>query len=117
MNYRGSCRKLLGNAKAAMMAAIEIYNKHPLRQMNVISTIGTLYDKRFTNHTFQAIAWKHDLKNKSQYCWRAKEGVLTKYSNDVVTFVQRLTRADIDATLTDYCTYLRSRTKKKTVNS
>jgi hypothetical protein len=27
MNYRGSHRKLLGNAKAAMMAAIEIYNK------------------------------------------------------------------------------------------
>jgi hypothetical protein len=31
MNYRGSHRKLLGNAKAAMMAAIEIYNK-PLFQ-------------------------------------------------------------------------------------
>ena len=27
MNYRGSYRKLLGNSKAAMMAAIEIYNK------------------------------------------------------------------------------------------
>ena len=31
MSYRGSYRKLLGNAKAAMMAAIEIYNK-PLFQ-------------------------------------------------------------------------------------
>ena len=27
MNYRGSYRKLLGNAKAAMVAAVEIYNK------------------------------------------------------------------------------------------
>ena len=27
MNYRGSYRKLLENSKAAMMAAIEIYNK------------------------------------------------------------------------------------------
>ena len=27
MNYCGSYRKLLGNAKSAMMAAIEIYNK------------------------------------------------------------------------------------------
>ena len=27
MNYRGSYRKLLGNAKAALLAAIEIYNK------------------------------------------------------------------------------------------
>ena len=27
MNYRGSYRKLLSNAKAAMMAAVEIYNK------------------------------------------------------------------------------------------
>jgi len=31
MNYRGSYRKLLGNAKAAMMAAIEIYNKPAFR--------------------------------------------------------------------------------------
>ena len=27
MNYRGSYRKLLANSKAAMLAAIEIYNK------------------------------------------------------------------------------------------
>ena len=27
MNYRGSYRKLLGNSRSAMLAAIEIYNK------------------------------------------------------------------------------------------
>jgi len=89
---------------------------HPLRQMNVVSNIGTLHGKPFTSYTFQAIGWKHDFKNKSQYRWRAKEGSLTLYSNDVVSFIERLTKADVDAALTDYRKYLRSRSKKRAVN-
>lgn len=90
---------------------------HPIRQMNVVSTIGTLHGKRFTNHTFQAIAWKHDLKNKSQYCWRATGGVLTRYSNDVIAYIQRLTSSDVYTALTDYRSHLRSRFKRKVVNA
>jgi hypothetical protein len=81
---------------------------HPLRQKEVIENIGTLHGKRFTSYVFQAIAWKHGLKDKSQYCWRASEGVLTKYSNDVVTFIRRLSSADVDAALTDYRNHRRT---------
>jgi hypothetical protein len=98
---------------------------HPLRQTNVVGRknivgredvvgkVETLHGKRFTPYMFQAIVWKYDLKNNPQYCWQAKEGVLTKYSNDIVTFVKRITAADLNAILTDYRQYLRSKTRAR----
>ncbi len=82
---------------------------HPLRQREVVEGIATLHGKAFTSYGFQAIAWKHGLKDKPQYCWRAREGVLTKYSHDVTAFIKRLSAADVEAALTDYRGYLRSR--------
>ena len=73
---------------------------HPLRQKDIVPKVGTLHDKPFSEFVFQAIVWKYELKAKAQYCWQAKEGVLTKYSNDVVSFIGRLTKADLDAALT-----------------
>lgn len=86
---------------------------HPLRQMDVVERIGTLHGSEISSHKFQAVAWKHRLKENPQYCWRAKEGVLTRCSNEAVTFFKNLTQADLDAALTDYRAYLRSRWKKK----
>lgn len=86
---------------------------HPLRQKEVVEAIGTLHGKPFSGYVFQAIVWKHGLKDKPQYCWKAREGVLTKYSNDIVPFIKRLSAADIEAALTDYRRYLRSRSTTK----
>jgi len=85
---------------------------HPLRQMDVVEKIGTLHGRPFTSHVFSAVTWKYELKNNTQYCWRANEGVLTKYSNDTITFISRLTAADVDAALTDYGAHLKSRRRK-----
>ena len=85
---------------------------HPLRQKEVVETFDGLHGRPFTQFTFQAIAWKHDLKNRRQYCWRAKEGVLTRYSRDVITFITRLSSADLDAALTDYRQHLRAKRKR-----
>ena len=85
---------------------------HPLRQKEVVETFDGLHGRPFTQFTFQAIAWKHDLKNRRQYCWRAKEGVLTRYSRDVITFITRLSSADLDAALTDYRQHLRAKHKR-----
>jgi hypothetical protein len=75
---------------------------HPLRRMGVLQRMPTLHGKPFTAHTFQAIVWKYGLKDDPRYCWKATEGVLTKYSNDVIQFIQRLTEADVQAAITDY---------------
>gem|GEM_PF-440498 len=89
---------------------------HPLRQKDVVRKVGSLNGKPFTPFVFQAIVWKHKLKENSQYCWKAIEGVLTKYSNDVIAFINCLTVADIETALNDYKIFIRNRDKRKTSN-
>lgn len=87
---------------------------HPLRQTEIVRTIKVLHGKPFTSYTFQAIIWKHGLKDKSQYCWIAREGVLTRYSNDVVSLIKSLSPADVNAALTDYRARQRLKSATKT---
>ena len=86
---------------------------HPLRKKDVVQTIGTLHGAPFTTYVFQALAWKHDLKNQRQYCWQASEGILTRYSHDVVSFFKRLSKADVQAATTDYRRYMRARSARR----
>jgi len=81
---------------------------HPLRQSDIVGQIPMVQGRPFTGYVFQAIAWKHQLKSNPQYCWQAREGVLTRYSRDVVPYISRLTDADVTAALTDYRQHLRS---------
>ncbi len=102
-----------GSAPLAIVRTQDPNKTHPLRQMDVIKKVGALHGIRFTTHTFQAIAWKHGLKRSPQYCWQAAEGVLIRYSNDVVTFVKRLTKTEVDMALADYRDHLRSCSRRK----
>ena len=86
---------------------------HPLRQKGVIERIGNLHGKKVTSHVFQAIVWKHNVKGNPQYCWQAEEGVLIKYSNDILSFIKRLSSADLEAALKDYQQYIRTKSKRK----
>ena len=52
--------------------------------------------------TFQAIAWKHGLKENPTFCWKATEGVLVRYSHEVVTFLKRLTEGDVELAKKEY---------------
>lgn len=82
--------------------AVDPNVSHPLRQKDVLARLPSLHGVPFTAHTFQAVVWKYGLREKRPFCWRATEGVLTKYSNDVIPFIQGLTEADVNAALTDY---------------
>ena len=86
---------------------------HPLRQKEILEKIKTLHGKRFTSYTFQAIIRKYELKKESQYCWKDSEGALTKYSNDIVTFIKNIPSADVEQALSSYREYLRARSKKR----
>ncbi len=87
---------------------------HPLRQTEILQKIPTLHGDQFTSHVFQAIIWKYDIKKQSQFCWQASEGVLTRYSNDMVVFIKRLTANQLEEALRDYKNYRKSsRVKSK----
>ena len=86
---------------------------HPLRQREVLDRIPKLNEERFTQYTFQAIVWKHDVKANPRYCWRSSTGELTRYSFALIQFIEGLTTADVAASLTDYREHLRSRSRAR----
>ena len=75
---------------------------HPLRQKEILNLVRELHGKKLTPYVFQAIVWKHGIKGKPQYCWIADGGFLTKYSNDVVTYMKQLSASEIDEAVKDY---------------
>jgi hypothetical protein len=86
----------------AIIRRVDPNISHPLRQLEILRDIESLHGQRFTSHTFQAIAWKYKLKQQPQYCWQATGGLLTRYSQDVIAFIRRLTKADLEGALSDY---------------
>ncbi len=89
---------------------------HPLRQKEVLETIPTLHDIHFTSYTFQAIVWKYSLRENAQYCWMANEGVLTRYSQDIITFIKSLSANDKDSAVNSYREHMRLRRTNKVTN-
>jgi len=100
-----------GVGPLAIIRRVDPNISHPLRQKDILKEVETLHGQRFTSHTFQAIAWKYDLKRQPQYCWQATGGLLTRYSQDVVALIKKLTKADLEATLTDYRSHQRKAAK------
>lgn len=86
MNYSGSFRKLLGNSKAAMIAAIEIYNKPSfeyrdevfvqllinawelLLKAMVSKAKRSIYYKKERGKPYRTLSWSHAL-NRSKAFW------------------------------------------------
>lgn len=97
----------------AVIRSVDPNVSHPLRQKDVVEKIGTLHGKTFTQYTFQAVVWKYGIKEKPHLCWRATEGFLTRYSSEVPAWIRSLSKADLEAALTDYRTYQRGRSRRK----
>ncbi len=85
---------------------------HPLRQKDVMAEVETLHGKAFTTYTFQALVWKHQIREDPQFCWRATEGVLTRYSRDIIPWIRALTNADVQTALDQYKQYQTQRGRK-----
>lgn len=94
----------------AIVRAVDPNLSHPLRQTEVLAKVPTLHGKPFSAHTFQALVWKHDLKGRPEYCWKAKEGVLTRYSSDIVAWINQRTPQELESALGDYRAFLRGMT-------
>lgn len=75
---------------------------HPLRQKDIVEKIDTIHGIKFTPYVFNTVAWKYDLRSKPQYCWKATEGILTRYSHDTIHFIQRLTKDEIEKAVEHY---------------
>lgn len=82
---------------------------YPLRQKDLIEKVGKLHNKQFTSNTFQALCYKFGFKTDPKFCWKAIEGVLTKYSPELVQHIKALSDEEVAEALVAYKTYLRKR--------
>jgi hypothetical protein len=76
---------------------------HPFRQKDIIEKIGPeIMGIKFSPHTFQAIVWKYEIRNKPHLCWRSNRGEITRYSGEVTAFLKKLTKDEIEAAIREY---------------
>ncbi len=69
--------------------------RHPLRQKEGLEKVPSVGGRSLTSQVFQAIAWKHNLRSNDRLCWRATEGVLTSYANDIILWLKELSADDV----------------------
>lgn len=95
----------------AILRTVDPNITHPLRMREVLEKSAEK-GKVINTHVFQAIAWKFKLKEDLKFCWRSKDGVLTRYSSEMVGFLVNLTLEDISRARSEYNRHLASRSKK-----
>lgn len=91
---------------------------HPLNRTLVCEDIGNeLCGIKFTTYTFEAIAWRFGWKDTPHLCWRSDVGGLTRYSREVPALLRRLSKAQIEDSLSAYKKHRQDLRKKKLIAS
>lgn len=83
----------------AIVKTVDPNVSHPLRQKDILQKVGSLHGKKFNSYVFQALCAKHGWKEDPTLCWRAAEGVLTRYSNDLVRRISAISASDLEGAL------------------
>lgn len=84
---------------------------HPLRQKDVTAKIGeNLKGIKFTSYVFEAIVWAEGIKENERFHWRDKYTKNSRYSNDIIGWLNGLSKKQIE----DYVLRYKSRKKSKT---
>ena len=87
---------------------------HPAKQTNVIEELGGYVNNiKFGTFQFQAIVSKYDIRNKPHLCWRSSDGALTRYSPEIISFIKKLSKQDIENAINDYRIVLSKRRKSR----
>ena len=84
-----------------------------LRQKEILEILKDIHGIFVSQYVFQALVWKYQIKTNPKYCWVADEGVLTKYSREIIAMFRRLDRGSVEQALDDYRNYQRSRPKAR----
>lgn len=87
---------------------------HPMRQRDVLERLGSeVNGVRFTTYTFQAILCKYEIKSKPSLFWHTVAGGSAQYSNDIIPFIQRLSKREIEVAVGELTEYHRRLQKQR----
>ncbi len=87
---------------------------HPLRRKDILEKVGSVVNgAKFTAHTFQAIVWKYDIKNKPNLFWHSDAVGSTQYSNDLIPFIKRFAKGEIETAALEFSLHNQKQRKEK----
>lgn len=84
-----------------------------VRRKEILQEITELHGRKFTSHAFEAVIWHNNIKENSRLCWISEEGVLTKYSREVIAMIRRLSKKQVDDAISAYKEHMRARSRRK----
>lgn len=91
---------------------IDPNRSHPFRRKEMLGRLGET-SRPLTSHQFDAVAWKHSLKDEPRYCWVEDRTGLKKWSGDAFAFIQNLKDSEVDSAVKDYREFTRSRQRAR----
>lgn len=78
---------------------------HPLLQKNILTKVGSeLKGVRFNQYTFQAIVWAKEIKEQDRYYWRDNAVNTSRYSSEIISWLNQLTKSEIEDCIERYKT-------------
>jgi len=86
-----------------------------VRRKEILQEITELHGRKFTSHAFEAVICHNNIKENSRLCWISEEGVLTKYSREVIAMIRRLSKKQVDDAISAYKEHMRARSRRKKV--
>jgi len=90
---------------------------HPESQTNVLEALGGYVNNiKFGPFQFQAVIWKYDIRSKPHLCWRSINGALIRYSPEIISFIKKLPKQEIENAIKDYREDIRKRQKENRSN-
>jgi hypothetical protein len=91
-----------GTGPLVIERRIDPNKSHPLRRKDVLKELKEKHQSKVGPYQFDAIVRVRGLMGNDQYCWKADEGGLVKYSHDTVAFIAKLSDGDVAQAVSDY---------------
>lgn len=83
-----------------------------VRRKEILQEVRELHGSKFSPYTFVAIIWYNKIKENKRLCWISEEGVLTKYSREVITFIRRLSKKQVEEAILAYKEHMRAKSRR-----
>jgi hypothetical protein len=102
-----------GNGPLVIEKRFDPNDPNWVRRKKILEDISELHGRQFTSHTFEAVIWHNKIKENPRLCWISEEGVLTKYSREVIAIIRRFSKKQVDDAISTYNEHMRERSRRK----
>ena len=101
VGINGNAEKHVGNV--VIEKTVDSNSRFPFKRTDVLNRIGDRVNSvRFTAHTLNAIIYKYDCKNNSDFIFMSLGGGAMQYSSEFISFVKRLSKSELEMVVSEY---------------